>query len=84
MTKPLLGLGAGTEKAISRGTATRIDQILQMLRRPEGATLTQISRRVGWQRHSVRGAIAGTVKRCGHKVERARTAAGVYVYRVGN
>jgi hypothetical protein len=82
MAKP--SVSGRKEKVRSRASATTVEQIVQMLRRPEGATVTQISRRLGWQRHSVRGAIAGTVRRRGHKVERARTEAGEYVYRVAS
>ncbi len=34
-----------------------------MLRRPEGATVDQIKQATGWQRHTVRGAFAGALKK---------------------
>ena len=34
-----------------------------MLRRSEGATVDQIMDATGWQRHSVRGAFAGALKK---------------------
>lgn len=37
--------------------------MIAMLRRPEGATVDQIMDITGWQRHSIRGAMAGTLKK---------------------
>ena len=38
-------------------------QVLAMLRRPEGATIAQISETTGWQHHTVRGTFAGAFKK---------------------
>ena len=37
--------------------------MIEMLRRPEGATADQIMEATGWQRHTVRGAFAGALKK---------------------
>jgi hypothetical protein len=37
--------------------------LIDMLRRPEGATIDQIVEATGWQRHTVRGAISGALKK---------------------
>ncbi len=37
--------------------------VLQMLRRPEGATITQICEATNWQAHTVRGTFAGSFKK---------------------
>ena len=34
-----------------------------MLRRPEGATVDEVARATGWQRHAVRGVFSGTLKK---------------------
>ncbi|WP_431266844.1 DUF3489 domain-containing protein [Dankookia sp. P2] len=34
---------------------TKQQQVLAMLRRPEGATVVQIAEATGWQTHTVRG-----------------------------
>jgi hypothetical protein len=39
---------------------SKADIILGMIRRPDGATLDELMKAAGWQRHSVRGFIAGT------------------------
>ena len=47
---------------------TKQEQVLAMLRRPDGATVAQISEATGWQQHTVRGFFAG-LKKKGHAVE---------------
>ena len=39
------------------------DEVIAMLRRPEGATVDEVARARGWQRHTVRGLFSGTVKK---------------------
>ncbi len=38
-------------------------EVLRMLRRPEGATISQICESTGWQAHTVRGTFAGAFKK---------------------
>jgi hypothetical protein len=38
-------------------------QVIEMLRRPEGATISQICAATGWQAHTVRGTFAGALKK---------------------
>ena len=44
-------------------TGTKQALMIEMLRRPEGATVDQIMDATGWQRHSVRGAFADALKK---------------------
>lgn len=37
--------------------------VIAMLKRPEGATITQICEATGWQQHTVRGTFAGAIKK---------------------
>ena len=37
--------------------------LIDLLKRPEGATAEQIAERTGWRHHTIRGAIAGALKR---------------------
>jgi hypothetical protein len=54
---------AGTKQAL----------LIEMLKRPEGATAEQIAERTGWRHHSIRGAIAGALKKkLGFNVEATR------------
>ena len=43
--------------------ATKQDQVIAMLRRPQGATIDDIVGATKWQRHTVRGMIAGALKK---------------------
>lgn len=48
---------------------TKMAKLITLLRRKEGATIDQIARALGWQRHTVHGVISATVrKRLGIKV----------------
>jgi hypothetical protein len=39
------------------------DVVIAMLRQPEGATVDEVARVTGWQRHTVRGVFSGTLKK---------------------
>jgi len=53
---------------------TKQAQMIEMLKRPEGATVEQIAAATGWQHHTIRGAIAGALKKkLGLNVEATRT-----------
>src|SRR5579864_1450306 len=50
-------------KSTSSDALSKSDQILGLLRRKQGASLDEIQEVSGWQAHSVRGFLAGTVKK---------------------
>jgi Protein of unknown function (DUF3489) len=53
---------------------TKQAQMIEMLKRPEGATVEQIAAATGWQHHTIRGAISGALKKkLGLAVEATRT-----------
>ena len=51
------------EGASKPGRVTKIGQVVDLLRRPGGVTAAQIMEATGWQAHSVRGAIAGQIRK---------------------
>ncbi len=60
----------------------KIDLLVDLLRQPAGATLEAMMLATGWQAHSVRGAIAGTVKKArGLKVVSTKVE-GVRIYQI--
>ncbi len=55
-------------------TGTKQAQMIEMLKRPEGATVEQIAEVTGWQKHTIRGAISGALKKkLGLIIEATRT-----------
>ena len=42
---------------------TKQAQMIELLKRPEGATVEQIAEVTGWQKHTIRGAISGALKK---------------------
>ncbi len=54
-----------TSKKVNGGArrGTKQATLIEMLRRPNGATIEQMTAKTGWQAHSVRGAISGTLKK---------------------
>ena len=57
------------------------DIILKLLRRPNGATIAQLQKAMGWKPHSIRAALTGLRKK-DHDVQRDKNAKGVNVYRI--
>ena len=53
-----------------------------MLKRKNGATLAEIMEKMGWQRHTVRGFMAGAMKKAGYAVESFKSEKGERTYRI--
>jgi len=66
--------------ASRRGSKTA--QVISMLRHKNGATLAEIVEKMGWQKHTVRGFMAGTMKKAGYTVESFRPEGGARTYRL--
>jgi hypothetical protein len=57
--------------------------VIQMLKRPEGATVAQIMAATGWLNHTVRGTLSGVLrKRLGLIVVSAKNPDGLSAYRI--
>jgi len=47
---------------------SKLDTLVALLRTPGGATIQELMAATSWQAHSVRGAIAGMLKKKGHSI----------------
>ena len=65
-------------------SASKSDLVLQALRRKSGVSLDELCKLTGWQAHSVRGFLSGTVrKKLGYEVIRHQDGKGVTRYSIG-
>ena len=80
---------AGAKKAKAAKPRTKTERVtkttavLDLLRRKEGTTIADIAKATGWQNHSIRGFLSGTVtKKMGLKLESEKNEAAERVYRL--
>lgn len=60
---------------------SKLDRLVDKLVRPEGAMIADLTAITGWQAHSVRGALAGSLKKRGYKIT-SRKVEGTRRYRI--
>jgi hypothetical protein len=53
----------GKKKGDSARDASKAAKILELLKRPGGATSEELMKTTGWQPHSVRGFLSGTIRK---------------------
>ena len=76
---------AATEGNTRRGARANTKQakVVDLLRRPEGATIAQLMKATGWQAHTVRGAMAGALKkRLGLEIKSEKPEDGDRIYHI--
>jgi len=71
---------AAKKPEVREGSKTA--QVVAMLQRKGGATLAEITAKMGWQKHTVRGFMAGTMKKAGFTVESFKPEGGERTYRI--
>src|SRR5579872_49565 len=71
-------------KTPSAKAHTKQDQLLTLLRRPQGTTIEHAAKTLKWQPHSVRGIISGVLKKRLGLTVTSEKAEGGRVYRVAN
>ena len=80
--KPASKKAAKSDAALPREFSKKAI-VIDMMRRKEGATLAEIGKAPGWQNHSIRGFISGSItKKMGLKVESTKRDDGVRVYKL--
>ncbi|MBC9248601.1 DUF3489 domain-containing protein [Paracoccus sp. 11-3] len=65
VVKTMAGLRDAKPEAIAavQRPGTKQAQLIAMLQAPDGATIAEIAEATGWQPHSIRGAISGSLKK---------------------
>jgi len=85
--QPTIPTQAGQQDAPPAAGRTRANTkqalVIEMLKRPEGATVAQIMAATGWLNHTVRGTLSGVLhKRLGLTLVSGKNADGVRAYRI--
>lgn len=61
---------------------TKLATLIDLLKRAEGATLEDMTEATGWQPHSVRGAMSGSLKKAMGLTIASQTSGNTRVYRI--
>ena len=70
------------KEAGSAKEGSKAAKIIDLLKRPNGATLAEIMKAAGWQAHSVRGFLSTAGKKHRLKIESTRNGAGERTYKI--
>ena len=81
MTKSKTRAAPTKTPSIATPRPTKLDLLLTELGKEDGASIADLAARTGWQAHSVRGAMAGSLKKKGHSIT-SSMADGVRRYRL--
>jgi Protein of unknown function (DUF3489) len=73
---------AKAQEATEPREGSKTAQVVAMLQRKNGATLSEIMDKMGWLRHTVRGFMAGAMKKAGYNVESFKPEGGERTYRI--
>ena len=80
------GAAASDAKSMADpGPATepsKLDRVVALLRAPGGATLSELQAATGWQVHSVRGVLAGALRKKGYSITSEKPEGGLRRYRI--
>jgi len=72
-------------KTTTKTVITKQAKIITLLQRQKGATLAELGKLSGWQEHSIRGFMSGTLKkRMGLNVTSEQNSKGTRRYRIGS
>ena len=78
-----IGITVQAPRAKREGTKQAV--LIELLTRAEGATLPQMTEATGWQVHTVRGAMAGTLKKkLGLEITSEKQTGADRIYRIAN
>jgi hypothetical protein len=81
-TKKSAKASKATNVTASPREGSKKAQVIIMLERKGGATLTEIMKKMGWQQHTVRGFMAGAMKKAGYRVQSFKPEGGERSYKL--
>jgi hypothetical protein len=81
MTKPKAKPAPAKKAPVATPRPTKLDLLLAELGKEQGASIADLVKRTGWQAHSVRGAMAGSLKKKGYSITSSNVD-GVRRYRL--
>jgi hypothetical protein len=55
--------------------------VIALMQRKDGVSISELMQSMGWQRHTVRGFMAGAMKKAGYTVESFKPEGGERSYR---
>jgi len=70
------------QEAAAPRDGSKTAQVIAMLQRKNGASITEIMAAMSWLRHTVRGFMAGAMKKAGYNVESFKPEGGERSYRL--
>jgi hypothetical protein len=73
---------AKPKKAPGARDGSKTAQVVALLQRKNGATLQEIMEKMSWLKHTVRGFMAGAMKKAGYQVESFKSEKGERTYRI--
>ncbi len=73
---------ATAEESVGPRAGSKTAKVVAMLQRKNGATLAEVMDEMGWQKHTVRGFMAGAMKKAGYTVESFKSEKGERSYRI--
>ena len=73
---------AKSEEAAGPREGSKTARVVAMLQRKNGATLAEIMQQMSWQKHTVRGFMAGAMKKAGYNIESFKSDKGERSYRI--
>jgi uncharacterized protein DUF3489 len=75
-------VAAATPPPAKPAAKGKIGAVIELLRRPEGASIEAMMKATGWQAHSVRGAMSGAIKKERGLAVRSEKTDGRRIYRI--
>ena len=74
--------GANMPRATGPREGSKMAQVIALMQRKSGVTISEVMEKMGWQKHTVRGFVAGALKKAGYTVESFKPENGERTYRI--